>query len=133
MPADEADMRTVVVRDLRNVGRSDFLIPWRRHFERSGKVRPELKAVHSACLITLRHFLMNDAAARRHPLNVPGANRTAVSKTVAVFDRAGEHVRDRFDTSVRMPGKAGQVVRRHVVAKVVEEEEWIVVRRLTKS
>jgi hypothetical protein len=89
--------------------------------------------VHPTRLIALRHFLMNDAAAGRHPLNIASADRATVTETIAMLDRADEHVRDRFDAPMRVPGKARQVVFRDVIAKVVEQQEGIVVGRSENS
>ena len=38
---------------------------------------------------------------------------------------AGKDVSDGFDAAVRMPGEAGEVVGRILVAKVVEQEKWV--------
>src|SRR6185437_12166454 len=86
---------------------------------------PELEAVHAALGVPLRHLLVHDAAARRHPLHVAGAERAFVAEAVAVVDRAGQDVCDRLDAAVRMPREAGAVVVRPVVAKVVEQKEGI--------
>src|SRR4029077_1664027 len=105
----DPDARAVVVRHDRNVLALNVLIPGRGHLERRGEVGPELKSVHAALRVTLRHFLVHDAAARRHPLHVAVRQRSAVAEAVAVFDGAGEHVGDGFDAAVRMPGKTGEV------------------------
>src|SRR5262245_53166235 len=68
--ADDARLRSVIILDDRNLTRFVFLITWRGHLERSWKVRPQLKTVHAAGGIPLWHFLMNDPAARGHPLHV---------------------------------------------------------------
>ena len=116
-----------------DVGRLHFLVARLRHLERRGQIRPQLKPVHAAGLIALRHFLVHDAAAGRHPLDVAGRDRAAVSETVAMFHRSREHVRDRLDAAMRMPGEARQIVLRHVVSKVVEQEERVVVGRLAEA
>src|SRR2546427_3396269 len=51
----------------------------------------------TALLITLRHFLVQDAAAGGHPLHVAGGHLALVAETVAVLHRTGEHV-DRKST-----------------------------------
>ena len=99
-----------------------LLVAGARHLERRRQVRPQLESVHAARRVALRHLLMDDAAARRHPLDVAGGE-PAVAHAVAVFDAAGEHVGDGLDAAVRMPGKPGQVVVRDIVAEVVEEQE----------
>src|SRR5262249_2792729 len=83
--------------------------------------------------VALRHLLMNDAAARGHPLNVAGADRTAVAEAVAVLHCSGEHVSNRLDAAVRMPGKTGEVILRNLVAKIVEQQKRIVVGGLAEG
>ena len=68
---------------------------------------------------------MQDAAAGGHPLHVAGAHRALVAEAVAVLDRAGEHIGDRLDAAVRMPGEAGAIVVGTVVAEIVEQQERI--------
>ena len=123
--ADDAHVRAVVVGDLGNFGGLHFLIARRGHLERGGQIGPELEAVHAAGGIALGHFLMNDAAAGGHPLHVAGGDGAAVAHAVAVLDGAGEDVGDGLDAAMRMPGEAGQVVLRDVVAEIVEQEERI--------
>src|SRR5712691_2854397 len=68
---------------------------------------------------------MHDTAAGGHPLHVAGAERAAVAEAVAVLDRAREHVGDGLDAAMRMPRKAGTVILRPLVAKIVEQQERI--------
>ncbi len=72
--ADDANRGAVVVRDERDIGRLHFLITGRGHLERGGEVRPKLKAMHPPLRIALGHFLMDNPAARRHPLDVTGVD-----------------------------------------------------------
>src|SRR5262249_48816154 len=58
LAADDANARSVVVDDFRDVLGGDVLIPRRSHFERRRQVRPQLKAVHASLRITARHLLM---------------------------------------------------------------------------
>ena len=81
--------------------------------------------MHAAVLVALRHLLMDDAAAGRHPLHVARADRAAVAQAVAVLDGARQHVGDGLDAAVRMPGEAGQVIVGTIVAEVVEQQERI--------
>ena len=62
------------------------------------------------CASPLRHLLVQDAAAGRHPLHVAGAEAAAVAEAVAVLDGPGEHVGDRLDAAVRMPREPGEIV-----------------------
>ena len=89
--------------------------------------------MHPALRVALGHLLMEDAAARGHPLHVAGAEAAAVAEAVAVLDGAGEHVGDRLDAAVRMPRKPGEVVLGIVVAEVVEQQERIEVRGLAEA
>ena len=77
------------------------------------------------CVVALRHFLMHDAAAGRHPLHVAGTEIAAVAQAVAVLDGSGQHVGDGLDAAVRVPGEAGEILVRPVVAEIVEQQERI--------
>ena len=81
--------------------------------------------MHAARGVALWHFLMDDAAAGRHPLDVARAERALIAEAVAVGDRAGQDVGDRLDAAMGMPREAAQVVLRTVVPEVVEEQERI--------
>ncbi len=75
--------------------------------------------------IALGHLLVDDAAARGHPLHVAGADRAMVAHAVAMLDGPGQHVRDGLDAAVRMPRKARQIILRNVIAEIVEQQERI--------
>jgi hypothetical protein len=81
--------------------------------------------MHLADLIAFGHFLVNDASARRHPLDIAGPNGAAVSQTIRMFNGAGQDVRDGLDTPVRVPGKAGEVILWNIVSEVIQEQERI--------
>src|SRR5262244_667232 len=83
--------------------------------------------MHAADFVALGHFLMNDAAARGHPLHVTRSDGTVAAEAVFVFDGAGKHVSDGFDTAMRMPGKASEIIFGDIVAKIIEQQEGIVV------
>src|SRR3974390_394041 len=68
---------------------------------------------------------MQDAAAGGHPLHVASAEIAAIAEAVAVLDVAGEHVGDGLDAAMRMPGKAGEILIRAVVAEIVEQQERV--------
>ena len=68
-----------------------------------------------------------------HPLHVAGGDGALVAHAVAVFDGAGEHVRDGLDAAVRVPREARQVIFRDVVAEVVEQEERVEIGRIAES
>ena len=76
-------------------------------------------------VVALGHFLVDDAAARGHPLDVARGDGAAVAHAVAVLDGAGEDVGDGFDAAVGVPREAGEVVLGDVVAEIVEEEERV--------
>ena len=69
----------------------------------------------------------------RHPLHVARRDGAAVAHAVAVLHRSGQHVGDRLDAAVRMPGKAGQVVLGNVVAEIVEQQKRIEVGGIAES
>ena len=75
--------------------------------------------------IALRHLLVHDAAARRHPLHVARAEAAAIAEAVAVIDRAGQDVGDRLDAAMRMPREAREVILGPLVAEIVEQQERI--------
>src|SRR5436190_10462181 len=129
LAADHPYARPVIVDDLRDVGSGDVLVARLRHLERRGKVRPQLKSMHPPARIAFRHFLVQDAAAGRHPLDVACAEAAAVAQAVAVVDRAGEHIGDSLDAPMRMPGKPGKVVLGVLVAKIIEQQKRIEFRR----
>src|SRR5262249_20705969 len=104
----------------RNSVRLDLLIPGRGHFQLSRKIRPELEAIHASARVPLWHFLMNDAASGRHPLNITRADNTTITDAVAMFDFAGKHVRDRLDSAMRMPGKARTILLWLITTKIVQ-------------
>src|SRR5580658_1860708 len=91
VPADHAHMGAVVIRDFRYLGSLNLLITRLGHFERRGQVSPELKPVHASCMVALRHLLMNNAAARGHPLHVPGPYDATVAHAVPMLHGSSQH------------------------------------------
>ena len=75
---------------------------------------------------------MDDSLPRRHPLDVAGRDGATVSQAVAVLHLSRQDVGDGLDAAVGMPGEAGQVVLRVVVAEVVQEEEGVEVGCIAK-
>jgi hypothetical protein len=73
----------------------------------------------------LRHLLVQNAAAGRHPLHVAGGHAALVAQAVAVRHFAGKHIGDGLDAAVRMPGKSGHVIRRILIAEIVQQQERI--------
>ena len=76
-------------------------------------------------MVALGHLLVQDAAAGRHPLHVAGGHFAFVAQTVAVLDRAGQHISDGLDPAVRMPGKSRQIIVWIVVAEIVQQQKRI--------
>src|SRR5580700_5183459 len=68
---------------------------------------------------------MKNAAPRRHPLHIPGGHFAFVAQAVTVFNGAGEHIGDCLDAAVRMPRESRTIVVRVVVAKIIQQQEWI--------
>jgi hypothetical protein len=89
--------------------------------------------MHLADLVALGHFLVNDASACRHPLDIARPNSAAVSQTIRMFDGAGQDVRDGLDTPVRVPGKAGEVVIRNIIPEVIKQQEWVELQGIAKA
>ena len=89
--------------------------------------------MHAAFGIALRHFLMNDAAAGGHPLNISRSDGAFVAHAVTVLDGSCENVSDGFNSTMRMPRKSGQIVCGNVVAEIIEKEEGIEVGGVVKT
>src|SRR5579862_1438450 len=81
--------------------------------------------MHAAGVISFGHFLVDDAAACRHPLQVAGADGSFMPHAVAVLDCSRQHVGDCFDAAMRVPGKTCQIILRNVIAKIVQQKKWI--------
>src|ERR1700716_1149139 len=89
--------------------------------------------MHPPARIALRHLLMHDAAARRHPLHTAGAEAPCVAEAVAMINRAGQHVRDGFNPAVGLPGETLQKILRTLVADVAAQGEWIELPRVAEA
>src|SRR6059036_1770116 len=89
--------------------------------------------MHAAGMITLRHFLVDDPAARRHPLDIARRNGAAVAHAVAMVHRSCEDVGDGLDAAMRVPGKACQIIFWNVIAEVIEEKKRIEVGSITEA
>ncbi len=84
-------------------------------------------------MIALRHLLVNDAAARCHPLHIARADDAAVAHAVSMRHRPRQNVSDRLDSPVRMPGESGQIILRDIVAEIVQKKERIEVFCVSKT
>jgi hypothetical protein len=89
--------------------------------------------VHAAAAVSLRHFLMEDPAARRHPLHISGPEYTLIAQAVSMADLTGENIRYRLDTTVWMPREARNIIVRIVILEVIEKKERIEFVRRTES
>src|ERR1700722_16364470 len=89
--------------------------------------------MHAARWFALGHFLMDDAAARRHPLHIAGSDGATITDAVGVIHGSRQDVGDGLDPAMRMPGKSREVIFGHVVAEIIEQEERIEVRRIAKA
>src|SRR2546421_11151681 len=89
--------------------------------------------MHPARKVSFRHLLMDDAAARRHPLNVAGRDGTAVAHAIAVLNSSRQDIRDGFDPAMRVPREPSQIILGNVVAEIVQEKEWIEVGCIAES
>jgi hypothetical protein len=116
-------MRTItpLCGDLGDLPALDFLVARRHHLVIRGQVSPQLETAHATGLVTLWHFLVDDATAGRHPLHIAGPNYATVAHAVAVGHIAVKHVCDGFDSAVRMPGKALDVILGIISAKIIEK------------
>src|SRR5581483_8878461 len=76
---------------------------------------------------------MQDPAARSHPLHVAGGHFAFIAQAVPMLNRSCEHVRDRLNPAMRMPGKSCQIVSRVLIAKIVQQQERIEILCLSKT
>jgi len=131
--ADNPHMRAVVVGQLGDFAGFHFLISRCGHLQRRGQVRPKLKPMHPARRVAFRHFLMDDAAARGHPLHVARGDGSVISHAVTMFNGSGQHICDCLDPAMRVPREARQIVFRNIVPKIIEQQKWIELMRAAKA
>src|SRR5689334_17013722 len=84
--------------------------------------------MHAAGRVSLRHLLMDDAAAGGHPLDITGSNGTVVPHVVTMLDGACQNISYRHYCTMRMPRKAREVIFWHVIAEIVEKQKRIEIR-----
>ncbi len=84
-----------------------------------------MKAVHAPGCISLGHLLVQDAAAGGHPLHVARRHPALVAQAVAVRHFPRQHIGDGLNAPVRMPRKSSHVVRRILIAKIVQQQKRI--------
>ncbi len=115
----------VLQRDRGDLSVFYLLIARGHHFIGLGQVGPQLKAIHAPIRVAGGHLLVENAAPGGHPLHIPGENGAAVAHAVGVLDLSAQHVGDRLDAPVRMPGEPGQVIGGFVVAEIVQQQERV--------
>src|SRR5262249_9105415 len=98
-----------------------------------GEVRPQLHAPHLPLAVSLRHLLVDDAAPRRHPLDLAGPDDALVAEAVPVLDVAVEDVGDGLDAPVRVPGEPLPVVVGVLGSEVVEQQERVELRNRVEA
>ena len=133
LTADDARPGPIVLGHLGNGGRGNVLVARVRHLERCGQVGPELEPMHPPLRITFWHFLVQNAAARGHPLDVSGGHAALVAQAVAVRYLPGQHICDGLDSTMRVPRKPGKIIRRIVVPEIVQQQKRIELLRLPKA
>ncbi len=89
--------------------------------------------MHPPGIVALGHLLMNDAAARRHPLDVAGPDRAMIAHAVAMLHRSRQNIGDGLDPAMRMPGKAREIILRHVVAEIIQQQKRIEVGSIAET
>ena len=89
--------------------------------------------MHAPHVVAFWHLLVNDSAARGHPLNVSGSNDAAVAHAVAVRNRSCQHVGDGLDSSIWVPRKARQIILRDIIAEIIQQEERVEVLGISES
>src|SRR5260370_39720327 len=68
---------------------------------------------------------MADSAPGGHPVHVAGSHSALVAETIAVLHRTGEHVGDRFNPAVWVPGESCNVIFRILIAEIIQQQERI--------
>ncbi len=111
--------------DLGNPGALDVLVARLHHLVRRRQVGPELVSPKTLIRSAMRHLLMNDPAAGRHPLDVSRGDHPLVPQAVPMFDIPLQHIGDRLDPAVGMPGETRQIIVGVLGVKIVEEKKRI--------
>src|SRR5437773_2105381 len=120
----DARSRSIVQIGFRQLLRLEVAILWPTHLLSRGQIEPQLEPADSLGP-DLRHLLVENAAARGHPLNVTRADAAPVTKGVLVLDLPFPDKGDRLDAAVRMIGKARLIVGGIGRLEMVEEQERV--------
>src|SRR4030095_14349893 len=124
LAGDHANARTGVDLGLGQTISAQLAVLWAAHLVARRQVEPELQP-GDALGAHLGHLLVQDAAARAHPLDVAGSDRPAVPERIAVGDLAVADERHRLDAAVRVIGEACFVVGGLRRLEVIEQEKGI--------
>ena len=89
--------------------------------------------MHVTLRVAERHLLVHDAAPGGHPLHVAGAERAAISQTIAVLHGAGQYIGDGFDAAVRVPRESREIIGRPIVTEIIEQQKRIGLRRIAEA
>ena len=108
----------------RDAIRGQVVIFRRPQFFRRRQVQPQLEAVKGPFLLQ-RHFRMNHAFARRHPLGAAALDYTDIPHVVLMFQDTLTHVGDGFKAAVRMGRKAGGVIAGVVGADFIQHQKRV--------
>ena len=110
LAGDQPQQRAaVVVGQERDLTAADVLVAGRGHLQAAGQVHPELDAVEGAADgddLLRGSLLVEDPAARGHPLRVAIGDHAAATVGVLVLEGAVEHVGDGLEPAVRVPRRA---------------------------
>jgi hypothetical protein len=75
--------------------------------------------------IALRHFLVDYAASRGHPLHITRSNDAFIAHAVAVLDVAGKYIGNGFNTPMGVPRKTFEKIAGLLGAKIIKQKKWI--------
>ena len=71
------------------------------------------------------HFAMKDSASGRDPLAATAFHAFSVAKSIFIVDTPVKHVRNCFDSPMRMPLISFGIIRRTVGIECIKHEKWI--------
>ena len=104
--------------------RGIFLVGRRTHFFPGWQVDPQLKAAHESRGL-LRHFRVDYAAGRLHPLCAAGTQVALVAHAVLVQHMSIQHVGQGDEATMRMIRETGNIIIRVITAEMIQHQEGI--------
>ncbi len=110
---------------LGDVGGVDAAVARVDHFLAGGQVGPQLKTHQRALRAAFGHFLVDDAAAGRHPLHIAGVDHARIPHRIAMLHVSIQQVGDRLNAAVRVPGEASLELGGVIPAEIIEKEERV--------